>query len=60
MKLFKDNFSRILLRTGRLEMGLKWFRTEESKLLFFWRGLTRAVLSSDGKIPVSREQFTMA
>src|SRR4029434_8005332 len=41
-------------------MGLKLLRTEESKLLFFRRGLTRAVLSPDGKIPVSREQFTMA
>ena len=49
-----------MLRKGRLEMGLKLFRTEESKLLFFRRGLTRAVLSSDGKIPVSREQFIMA
>ena len=29
-------------------------------MLFFRRGLTRAILSSDGKIPVSREQFTMA
>ena len=62
-KLFnclKTIFSRILLRKGRLEMGLKLFRTEESKLLFFRRGLTRAVLSSDGKIPVSREQLIMA
>ena len=62
-KLFnflKTIYSRILLRKGRLEMGLKLFRTEESKLLFFRRGLTRAVLSSDGKIPVSREQFIMA
>ena len=61
-KLFnclKTIFSRILLRKGRLEMCLKLFRTEESKLLFFRRGVTRAVLSSDGKIPVSREQFIM-
>ena len=29
-------------------------------MLFFRRGLTRAILNSDGKIPVSREQFTMA
>ena len=29
-------------------------------MLFFRRGLTRAVLSFDGRIPVSREQFTMA
>src|SRR4029434_5129880 len=56
----KTIFSRILLRKGRLEMGLKLFRTEESKLLFVRRGLTRAVLSSDGKIPVSREQLIMA
>ena len=43
-----------------LEMGLKLLKTEESKLIFFRRGLTRAVLSSDEKIPVNREQFTMA
>src|SRR4029434_5722581 len=41
-------------------MGIKLLGTEESKLLFFRRGLTRAVLSFDGKIPVSREQFIMA
>ena len=38
-------------------IGLKLLRTEESKLLFFQEG---SVLSSDGKTPVSREQFTMA
>ena len=56
----KTTFSRILLKKGRLEMGLKLFRTEESTFIFFRRGLTRAVLSSDGKTPVSREQLIMS
>ena len=41
-------------------MGLKWLKTEGSRVCFLSKGLTRAVLSVSGKIPVPREQFTMS
>ena len=55
----KTVFSRILLKKGRLETGLKFLGLEVSRLLFLSMGLTMAVFSAGGKIPVVRDLLTM-
>ena len=43
---------------GSLEISLKLFKTETSRVGFFKSGLTRACLKQDGKMPVDRERLT--
>ena len=53
----RTTFSRILERNGRLETGLKFFRSFTSSPGFFSRGLTMADLKQSGAMPVVREVF---
>jgi hypothetical protein len=50
----KTNFSRILLKNGRLEIGRKLLGAEEYRLLFR-RGFAITVFSAVGKEPVNRQ-----
>ena len=53
----RTTFSRMLERNGRLETGLKFFKSFTSNPGFLKRGLTTAVFKQSSTMPVVREVF---
>lgn len=60
LSCLKTTFSRILLKNGRLDIGLKLPRTEPSSFPFLSSGFMMADFRAMGKMPVDREQFTIS
>ena len=51
----ETTFSKTLLKKGSSEIGLKWLKTEGSRLGFFKRGCTTVCLKIEGKSQFSKE-----